>query len=182
MQHQFSTAICPSEEVVEQVRLLKEELSEQTGWFGSRNADAHITLNLFLADENELINWEQFLSMFCSNQTPFEVMLVKTDFFRRSGAFYLSPDDSSKQTLISLMENFHTAIPFDEKAHSNEPHLSIARRLNPKQLKIANQLWEAKSFDIRFTVDNLAIRKFNEVRKQYDIYKRFGFGLKRKNI
>jgi hypothetical protein len=171
----YSVAICPPDEVVEQIRHYKNLLAEKIKWYNSRNAAAHITFNVFMCEENELIKWENFVASFCKEVSQFQLTFTKTDFFT-NGAFFLSPDQDSRETLIELMKSFHSSAVLKPDATSIEPQISIARKLTSEKIEIATQLFAEQNIFVSFRSEGLAIRKFNEVTKQYQIYKRFSFG------
>jgi 2'-5' RNA ligase len=177
MLHQFSIAICPPQEFVNEIALMKKELSEKIGWFNSKNSDAHITINVFSADEKELLIWKTYLLDFCRSQHSFEIRFTKTGTFPHNGAFYLEPDPVSKELLLNMMKDFHQHAPVKTDKISLDPHLSIARRLKPKEMDIAFQLWSDKIFDLKFTCDNLTVRKFSSSIKQYSIESRHFFSM-----
>lgn len=170
----YSTAICPPAAIVEQVKVLKDELYSKIGWFGSRNAEAHITFNVFSANESELQAWTEHIAAFVKDCTSFEITLNRVDYFKGSHALYLAPDESALVFLNNLMKRFYSGLPH-AGANSGNPHMSIARDLSPAHLEKALSLFGNRTFNIRFTVDNLAIRAFNPNRRQYDLYRRFYF-------
>src|SRR5262245_61345983 len=110
MKSKYSIAICPPDNIVEEIRQMKERLFAEIGWFASRRSEAHITINLFEADESELQTWKQYLEDFCKTIEPFEIRLTKTG-SNSSGAFFLAPDDESAKHLIGLMRKFHEQAP-----------------------------------------------------------------------
>jgi hypothetical protein len=171
----YSFAVCPPDETVAWFREKKDELASHIGWYPSKNSAAHITINVFEADDKELVYWKKYASEFCGAEVPFQVMLVKTGSYS-SGAFYLSPDHASVELLKTMMNKFNDHAPFSEAKISDDPHISIARRLKAEQLKVANELWGAQRFDRHFLCDNIALRKFDVRKKQYTIEQRFYFG------
>jgi hypothetical protein len=170
----YSIAICPPDEFVMQGRLMKQALAEKIGWFNSKNSDVHITINVFNADDSELITWKNYLAEFCRQVVPFEIVFTRTASYP-NGAFYLDPDPESKILLMQMMKQFHQQAPVLTEKTSVDPHLSIARRLKPAQLKVAQQLWPDDTFFLKFHCDNIAIRKFDAKRKQYAVESRFYF-------
>lgn len=169
---QYSVVISPPDPVLEEVRQMKQALRSAINWYSSVNALAHITFNVFEAEDDEIARWEAYVASFAAQQSSFAIRLDHTSTFS-NGAFFLEPDDHSDLLLIQMMKAFHQQAPFSAK-ESVTPHLSIGRRLKPEQLPLARAL--IREVDIRFVCDNLVLRRFNEGRKQYDIYKRFPFG------
>lgn len=61
-----------------------------------------------------------------------------------------------------------------QKAHKcNDPHLSIARKLQAAQIETAYSLW--KTPQISFICQSIALRKLNLERHQFDIVELFPF-------
>lgn len=171
---QCSVAISPPVMVIERVRQLKQKLRSAIGWYPSVNALAHITFNVFRSDAPALLQWEEYIAHFATQQSSGSLHFNRTDAFS-NGAFFLAPDEASEHVLTDMMQDFHRPAPFSPTARQSlKPHISIARRLSTSQLAIARALIPA--IDIRFVCNDLVLRRFNKSRKQYDIYKRFGFG------
>lgn len=168
----YSVVISPPDPVIEEVRQMKQRLRSAIGWYSSVHALAHITFNVFDAGDDDLARWEAYVAGFAAQQSPLAVRLDHTGTFS-NGAFFLAPDDLSDLLLIQVMKVFHQQAPFPAQ-ESVTPHMSIGRRLTAEQLPVARAL--IRETDIRFVCDNLVLRRFNETRKQYDIYKPFPFG------
>jgi hypothetical protein len=92
---------------------------------------------------------------------------------RFGGAYCLLPHNLSKKLLANLMRQFHKGKPFARKEKFDNPHISIGRNLTSEQLAFAEQLFSARIIRHEFLCADLAIRKFNPVKKQYEVYKRF---------
>jgi len=170
----YSVAICPPKEFTDEIKKMKLELAAHIGWFSSKNAEAHITINTFNADDIGLTQWKNYVTAFCSSISKFEITLVETGTYS-NGAFYLAPDHASKEKLVDLMKSFHENAPLEATVKSSDPHLSIARRLRKDQLSIAQELYGNKAFNFKFTCDNLAFRKLDMNIRQYFIESRFAF-------
>jgi 2'-5' RNA ligase len=168
----YAVAISPPDTIIEQVRQLKEKLRSVIGWYKSVNALAHITFNVFQADDLMLSRWETYIAVFAAQQVPVSLQFSHTDSFP-NGAFFLAPDETSALILNRMMKAFHLQAPLPAM-QSLIPHISIGRQLTPEYLSVARHL--IREADIRFVCDNLVLRRFNKSRMQYDIYKRFPFG------
>lgn len=168
----YSVVISPPEEIINEVAAMKQQLKNSIGRYPSCNSLAHITFNVFIGNEETLQRWERFVGNFVMSLLPMQLHFDKTGYFG-NGAFFIAPDENSKIELVKVMKNFHKQFPAPAHGKSKEPHISIGRQLNEEQLAIAKELFPAAN--LSFTCDNLVIRKFNEERKQYDIYKRFDF-------
>lgn len=172
----YSVVISPPEATLEAVKELKQRLRAAIGWYKSVNALAHITFNVLETGDTGLAAWEAYLAAFTATQHSLDLRFCSTGSFA-NGAFYLAPDDTSEQALTGMMTAFHTAAPETADIRVYTPHMTIGRGLDAGQLAIANTLIPAA--DIRFTCEDLVLRRFNPDRKQYDIYKRFSFGIDR---
>jgi len=170
----YSIAICPPSVVVDHVRVMKNLLKEQIKWFASCRSEAHITINTLEATDEELQRWKNYLVIFCKNESPFEIHLTRFD-FNSTGAFIMRPDEASGNHLLEMMKKFHESKPLHAVSESTDAHLSIARRLKPEQLQTVKTLYENQHPDLKFSCDNIAIRKFNPQIRQYEIESRCGF-------
>ena len=168
----YSVAISPPEAVISQVADMKQQLKNKIGFYQSCNSLAHITINGFIGNEATLQRWQRYLTDFTANCTPMTLCFNRTGYFG-NGAFFLAPDDESKVGLVGMMKRFHAGFPAAAFGKSTVPHISIGRQLNDDQLAVAKDL--ITNVDLSFVCDNLVIRKLNEDRGQYDIYKRFDF-------
>ena len=169
----YSIVIQPTPQIIEEVRLMKELLASKIGWYNSKNSLAHITINEFEAPETELKNIRKHLTTICQYLQTEEVLFNCFDSFP-NGAFFLSPDDKSKQYLKKTMQEIHQTFVYKTKIKSTEPHISIGRRISEDNLKIAFELFNAPN--LFYYCNRLALRVFNEERKQFDILEEFVFG------
>ncbi|MCW5906539.1 MAG: 2'-5' RNA ligase family protein [Chitinophagales bacterium] len=170
----YWVGICPPTEAEDSVAKLKEELKQSIGWYHSVNSKAHITFCEFFDGMGKLAAMEKYLIEFCSGLERFKVTLTRAG--RLHKAYCLYPDESSKDTLITLMRNFHSNKPFSTETKSIHPHVSIGRQLDEGKLAIAESLFGNRNFNIEFVCSRLTIRKFNPAKGQYDVYKQFEFG------
>lgn len=176
MKPKYSVAICPPVEIVDQVMFMKAELAERIGWFPSKNSHAHITFNVFEADDSEIGAVRKYLEQFCRSAVSSEVRFPTTGSYS-NGAFYLSPDAGSHLYIKELMRRFHSGFPLKSGVEkSTDPHMSIARRLKKPDLEAANQLFGERNIGVGFLCDRLSVRMFDEDKKQYRIDCEFIFG------
>lgn len=169
----YSIALSPSEGIISQVREMKEKLASEIGWFNSRNSLAHISINQFLASEAELETVKTELMAICDSLKPIEVTFNEFGTYPNNGAFFIAPDAASTASLKILMKQIHDSLQVDTEFKSNEPHMSIARRLTPEKLESAIRLFP--SVDLKYCCDSVVIRKFNGEKKQFDIVVEFKF-------
>lgn len=167
----YSIVIQPSNSVIEEVKQMKELLATKIGWYNSKNSLAHITINEFERDEIELVNIKSKLTKITTYLKPQEVQFASFDVFS-NGAFYLKPNKTSRRYLIEIMTSFHQKFSYPINIKSSEPHISIGRRIQPKNIEIAKSLFSICP-NINFNCDTIALRLFNEKRKQFDVIATF---------
>ena len=170
---QFSLVILPNPEQSTLIKFYKQLLKNNIGWFGSANAAAHITVINF---ENELslqLHLDR-IREFCKTVAPQKVTLNAWNSFGER-TFFISPDQTSQQYLNNLIMDFHLYLGI--KIKNANAHLSIARGLDAKKMKIAFELFENTPIDLQFNCDSFFLRRFNDQTKQYsDIIEKIAFG------
>lgn len=169
----LSVIIHPSDEILEEVRLMKESLASKIGWYHSKNSLAHITINEFETPESELKNIKRKLTLISKYLKMQDVIFNDFGTFP-NGAFFLSPDENSKVYLKKTMQEVHQAFGYKTILKSSEPHISIGRKLSLEQIEIGKSLFESPN--LLFTCNRLALRLFNTERKQFDIEEEYIFG------
>ncbi|MGG7034245.1 MAG: 2'-5' RNA ligase family protein [Flavobacterium sp.] len=172
MEKHYSLAIYPSESVIAMVKSMKEDLSKKIGWFHSKNSVGHITICEFKATDKEIEIIKNQLIRLCDPIIPFDVCLNEFGSYP-NGAFFIAPDEDSKKSLIPLMKKFHESLRIRSMQKSTDPHLSIARKLNPEKLTTARNLFT--EINISFLCDNVVLRKFDENIKQFFVTDSFDF-------
>lgn len=169
----YSVAFYPSAECLEDIAQMKSALKQAIGWYNTSGLDAHIMVNVFLADEQEISSTMGYLDHFASRTSPKEVAVDKFEEYAQT--FYLAPDENSTKSLKSLMSIFNASFPL--KAHkSYDPHISIARQLTRDRMLAARMFFEDKSPDLHFRCDKISLRRFDPVKQQYKKEKDFVFG------
>jgi hypothetical protein len=170
---QFSLVIFPNPNQSTLIKSYKQLLKNNIGWFGSANAMAHITVINFEDEPSLLVHLDQ-IREFCKNVVPQKVTLNAWDSFGEK-TFFISPDQTSQQYLNNLIVDLHQYLGFKIKnAHA---HLSIARGIDAKKMKIAYELFRNTQINIQFNCDSFHLRKFNEQTKQYsDVLEKIDFG------
>ena len=172
MQNLYSLAISPPDAIISSVRSMKEQLAEKVGWFHSKNSMAHITINEFMATDTEIETIKKQLTSICDSLKPMAVYFDKYDTYP-NGAFFMAPDEDSKNGLKAIMKQIHQSLRVKTLFKSNEPHMSIARKLKPEAIAAAHRLFTAT--DLNFLCDNLVLRRFNPNIKQFEITDHFEF-------
>jgi hypothetical protein len=172
MEVKYSVAFIPNNEITNQVKTMKVELAEKIGWFHSKNALAHITICEFSKDSSLIESVKNKITRVASTLSPIEVNLTTFGSYS-NGAFFIAPDEYSKNSLKNLMKVISSALKIKNLYKSNDPHLSIARKLNEEQLQIAVNLFP--QINASFLCDAIFLRQFNPELKQFEIIDSFLF-------
>lgn len=172
MEKHYSVVIYPSEAVIALVKSMKEGLAKEVGWFHSKNSVGHITICLFKATDEAIENIKKQLSSVCDTLEPVEVCMNEFGSYP-NGAFFISPDQDSKGGLIHIMKRVQESLHNLNMQKSDDPHLSIARRLTPQKLERAKSLFTL--IDVHFLCDSIVLRKFDENIKQFAVTDEFKF-------
>jgi len=161
----------PDLQTIEAVKHMKLLLAEKIGWFNSKNSLAHFTIFEFFEDDLQEDKFCSQLDRIASEINPFNVQCDAFDWFD-NGAFYIKPNEVSSTKMTELMKQILKESTQIKKTITNtNPHLSIARKLSPDKLEIAQQLFT--NINLEFAVTNLTLRKFDESLKQFTVYKEF---------
>lgn len=172
MEGHYSVAIIPSEEIIDLVKTMKLDLAEKVGWFNSKNSMGHITINEFKASDEVIEKVKQQLIRLCDGFEPVEVHLTGFGSFP-NGAFFINPDDDTKNRLKPIMKIINDTLIIKDLHTSNDPHLSIARRLSREKLSIAKSHFTA--INESFLCSSVVLRTFDENVKQYYVSDVFPF-------
>lgn len=167
----YSVVISPPPAIIEFIaEQYKKPLEKEIGWYNSINAKAHITIFEKHADADELVLLIKSIHHFCAQQFPQEVQFTRFDTFP-SGAFFIEPDKPSKRYLDTLIKSF---IKFQGETPSVvHAHMSIGRKLDASKIVKALALFSAEQPNILFFCDNIALRKLDEGKKQFEIVETF---------
>lgn len=172
MQKRYSLVIHPPDGILLLVKTMKEQLATEVGWYNSKNAVGHITICEFKAAETAIESIKKQISRLCDSLVPVPVHLNEFNSFP-NGTFYIAPDRDSKKDLKHIMKHFNKSFHVQDMKKSDNPHLSIARRLSPKNLIKAIQLFT--EIDLHFVCDSVALRQFDENKKQFFVTDIFPF-------
>jgi 2'-5' RNA ligase len=172
MENLYSIVIHPPEAILALVKSMKEQLATEVGWFHSKNSVGHITICEFRATNVAIETIKNQIGRLCDTLTPVEVHLNELGSFP-NGAFFIAPDNDSKNNLKYIMKQFHKLLRIPNMLKSDNPHLSIARKLTPQNLARANHLFT--SIDLNFVCDSVVLRQFDENIKQFFIADTFEF-------
>ena len=172
MDKHYSVAIYPPENIIAHIKNMKEQLATNIGWFNSKNSVAHITICEFKVMENELEKIKLKLFKIADSFTSFQVHLNHFNAYE-NGAFFIAPNEDSKLNLKPILKKTQEALQLSNLKKSNDPHISIGRRLTPENLKIASQLFS--SIDIDFLCNSIVLREFDPIKKQFFVIGTFAF-------
>ena len=166
----ISIVIDPPKNVCDFTAEFKQVLGSKTGFFGSLNSKAHITIATFKSDDVLIALMKTHIRKFCDKQFRFPVKLDKPDFFG-TRTLYLAPDPLSSGLIKTMSKKLLW------KDHLKLfPHLTIARNLNPYQYKIAREMFYDKNINLEFICEGVVIRKLDTLKKQYEIIDTINFG------
>lgn len=166
MTDKYSLVFQPSEELIKLIRMMKRKLAEEIGWYNSKNALAHITIAEFKASIDDIPRIHKQITR-CSER--FKPVVTQFSSFGTypNGAFFLEVDQEAKKILIEYGRQLTDELRLTSLSKSNDPHLSIARKLDFEKIEKAFKLFNTP--DISTTIGFIALRKLNTIRKQYDI-------------
>lgn len=172
MENLYSLVIQPHEEILVLIKYMKEQLANEVGWYNSKNAVGHITICEFTATDEIIGIIKKQITQLCISLNTVNVHLNKFDSFP-NGAFFIAPDNDSKKDLKHIMKHFNKSLRLHNMKKSDNPHLSIARRLSPENLEKANQFFNA--IDLDFICDSVVLRQFDPNKKHFFATDRFLF-------
>lgn len=169
--NKYSVVFMPDLQTIEAVKQMKLLLADKIGWFNSKNSLAHFTIFEFFEDDLQEDKFCAQLDRIASEINSFNMQCDAFDWFD-NGAFYIKPNEVSSTKMSELMKQVLKESTQIKKTITNtNPHLSIARRLSPEKLKIAQELFT--SINLNFQITHLTLRKFDEKLKQFTLYKEF---------
>jgi len=167
----YSIVVYPQTETIDEVKVLKDLLWSKIGWYASRNSAAHITIIEFLADQYELVVYKRCIERICRLQSAQEVTFDSLSLSKFSQAIVLLPSDSCKLYLNDLLKAFRKRLRSKNTINGGNAHISIGRELSSAQIDQAENLYE--NISITFNCDTIAIRKLDEVKKQFVVINEF---------
>lgn len=169
----YSIIFYPTAKTIGRVKIFKEKLKSKTEPFASQNSPAHITIAGFEASESQLLGVSEYLTKFVKNEVAFTALFdqVSFSFFSKSAVFLTSSYYQNKIHVIT--KKVRKMISVTKMSEIRDPHVSIGRELSEEQLKIAQEMFDNENLE--FECFQLALRKFNSKRGQYDIIEKFLF-------
>jgi hypothetical protein len=169
---EYSLVIFPNPEQIALVKEFKQKLRAQIGWFGSFNANAHITVRNF-EDDEQLAKYLKKIKAFAQTQSLQVVNFRGYDHFGDK-TFFIAPDAGSQEYLDNLIKDFHQYLELEPgDIHA---HISIARGLDESKMEQAKSIFQHIPVKFSFLCDALYLRKFSQETKQYsEIAAKFPF-------
>jgi len=168
----YSLVIHPHEEILVLIKYMKEQLANEVGWYNSKNSVGHITICEFTATDAIIEVIKKQITQLCDSLNPVNVHLNQFGSFP-NGAFFIAPDNESKKDLKHILKHFNKSLRLHNMKKSDNPHLTIARRLSPENLEKANQFFNA--IDLDFVCDGVVLRQFDNDKKQFFATDKFLF-------
>ena len=177
MIYNYSLAIMPPapiSDLVKELKLaLKKELSVS---FSSVNAEAHISLDSFDAEEDHYPLILEEYSRLIAGEKPISISF--SGFSHFDGyypSFYVRIEDNSKEEIRSFYGRVRQNLDPEIKKQymrkwineTKEPHMTVGRKLKPDWIKIAYRLFP--EFEQEFLCSQVAIRQFKPEWKQYRV-------------
>lgn len=173
MEKKYSVAIYPSQDVIDSVKTMKDYLKSKIDWYNSCNSVAHITICEFTIEESQIEKYKQKLFKICDSYTPFQVYLDHFSAYENAGAFFIAPNEASKNSLKPILKKTQETLKPLKLKKSDDPHMSIGRKLNPENLKIASQLFT--TIEIDFSCKEMVLRELDPIKKQFFVIDTFSF-------
>lgn len=173
---QYNVALCPPREAVLQFRELKAELKQVIGWYSACNADAHLTFDMFILTSARLTQLEDDLEKFAALVKEGACTFSGFGFFEESHTIYAKPDDDTERLIKQWFDAYTQCRTLPDGLMKIAPHITVGKGIKPVLWGRAKSLFIDKQFVTSFICSDIAIRKFNISRRQYDLYKRFAFG------
>jgi len=204
MEKKYSVAIYPSQEVIDAVKTMKDYLKSKIDWYSSCNSVAHITVCEFTIDESQIEKYKQKLFKICDTFTPFQVYLDDFGAYENAGTFFIDlnenkktkkpqinsgskavkpktrkneqPDENLivKDKLKFVMKKTQESLKIPNMKKSNDPHMSIGRKLTPENIKIASELFT--TIESNFLCKEMVLRVLDPIEKQFIVIDTFPFG------
>lgn len=177
--NEYLLVLSPHEELWNRIMKVKEDFSEKYKSEHARWGKPHITLVNFVQYammEDRIVNKLKLVGM---GATPFKVELKDFGSFP-SHTIYINV--LSKIPVQSLIKNVRSEtqklmkLNDDNKPHFiMEPHLTIARKLQPWQYENGWLEYSNKNFTGRFIADSMILLRRDVNEMKYQIAKRFDF-------
>ncbi len=171
----YFLAIIPPEHIGEEIKYLKEEIRARFGAEHALKLPAHITLiPPFKIKEDRELQLLQSLEVFAATRKPFHLRLSGFGNFPPRVLFVdVVEKEKIKDLHHDLLKNL-SSIPEISEEKEYHPHVTLATRdLEEALFPAARKFLEAKDYETRFEVDNLALLKHNN--QEWENFMDFSF-------
>jgi 2'-5' RNA ligase len=177
--YEYLLVLSPHEELWNRIMKVKEEFSEKYKSDHARWGKPHITLVNFVQYEmmeERILNRLQVIAM---GATPFKVELKDFGSFPSHTIYINVLSKVPIQTLTKTIRNETQKLMKlndDNKPHFiMEPHLTVARKLQPWQYEKGWMEYSHKHFTGRFIADSMILLRRPVGELKYQVAKRFDF-------
>ncbi len=174
----FFIALLPDEAIQKEVTAFKKECADKFKASHALTSPPHITLHPpFPWPMNRLSELGDVLDDFAANQQPFEIQLSGFSCFKPRVLFVdVKHNDKLQGLQKSLLLHLNETLNLkDEKAVRFHAHMTIAHR--DLQHWIFPEAWawfSGKSYDRKFTVENISLMEHN--RGRWEVYEDYPIG------
>jgi len=168
----YSLCFQPDALLIEQVKIMKDQLGDVIGWYPSKNSLAHLTIAEFQASESDIQRMHQQILRCCASFTPVETYLTAFGTYP-NGTFFLQVDAHAKPLLQAYAQKLFQTLQLKQAYKCTDPHLSIGRKLEEEKIQQAYALFEQPN--LHFTCNLIVLRRLNTVRRQFDIIANYPF-------
>ena len=173
MRAHYSIIIQLNDDIIFLFKNLKELLKSKIGWYSSCNSEAHITILEFNATPEEARYIIEKLLKIVQKQVEFNATFTKISSSEHTACTVVLPHKDYKKDFQKLFSRIRKYLNIKEPYNGSEAHISIGRKLSAQQLQISQETFT--DVDINFSCNQLALRKLNEEKKQFEIIKIFPF-------
>ncbi len=173
----YSIAIYPDISIMKKVKAMKDELASFTGWFGSRNSKAHVTIcECNAVGERELLGIKSLLEKLCATESALNLTFDHIGIYENkvNGVVCLLPNKESENMLKPLMKRIRKSMKVKLVPGSSNPHITIGRKLNNEQLSLARELFINTEVSLNFICDRIVLR-VREDQNQFAVIDEFVF-------
>ncbi len=175
---EYLLVLNPHEELRERIGKVKQEFAEKYKAEQAVWSKPHLTLLRFRQLEMREARFLNFLKVRAMSQYPFKVELKDFGSFPSHSIYISVPTKEPIRELIKGIKAEQRLFKYDKehKPHFiDEPHLTIARKLQPWQYEQSWLEYSNKHFTGRFIADGMILLKKRDGDKGYHILKRFEF-------
>ena len=168
----FLILIEPPKNVIDYVSIMKREIRDEFGSFESENSKAHITVSNFVVTQKRMDEVLSGINRRISRFSSFELRLQNFRTFESGNTFYIGVDQShSFNCLINEFTSIKKEVVKTTRFFiSDTPHLTIARKLNPKAIGELKKRYLEKPFYYTFDVKRLTVLTRSNSKEKYEFY------------